>query len=264
MDIPRRYAGEIPDVQLLLLQEVDRDFVTWVQRSFAERGLKVDVMFLNPRFPRDLVIQRQIVEGVHGVSELDYRAQSIAKIPLQVFDRSAGRHNARFDQYQDLDPVIAAELVARAKSLSQFPPPAVYSGGMYAQGAYAPGPPAAPIYPTQQPPAHANTGLAGLNNLDNATLAKVLAVMQPGAQGAMPGQPMMPDAGVDVNAILGALGGNGTAPPPMPQHVPQHHQHAASYAQAPYGTMPPQHPSHAGDNAQHVQNIMAQLSRYRQ
>ncbi|KAK8035726.1 hypothetical protein PG991_001799 [Apiospora marii] len=264
LDIPRRYAGEVPDVQLLLLQEVDRDFVTWVQRSFAERGLKVDVMFLNPRFPRDLVIQRQIVEGVHGVSELDYRAQSIAKIPLQVFDRSAGRHNARFDQYQDLDPVIAAELVARAKSLSQVPSPAVYGGGMYAQGAYAPGPPAAHSYPTQQPPVHANTGLAGLNNLDNATLAKVLAVMQPGAQGTMPGQPMVPDAGIDVNSILGALGGNGAAPPPLPQHVPQHHQHAASYAPAPYSNMPPQHASHAGDNAHHVQNIMAQLSRYRQ
>ncbi|KAK7968870.1 hypothetical protein PG988_007943 [Apiospora saccharicola] len=262
LDIPRRYAGEVPDVQLLLLQEVDRDFVTWVQRSFAERGLKVDVMFLNPRFPRDLVIQRQIVEGVHGVSELDYRAQSIAKIPLQVFDRSAGRHNARFDQYQDLDPVIAAELVARAKSLSQIASPAVYGGGMYTQGGYAPGPPAAHSYSAQQPPAH--TGLAGLNNLDNATLAKVLAVMQPGAQGAMPGQPMMPDAGVDVNAILGALGGNGAAPPTMPQHAPQHHQHAASYAPPPYGNIPPQHPPHAGDNAQHVQNIMAQLSRYRQ
>ncbi|KAK7941404.1 uncharacterized protein PG986_013791, partial [Apiospora aurea] len=190
LDIPRRYAGDVPDVQLLLLQEVDRDFVTWVQRSFAERGLKVDVMFLNPR------------------------AQSIAKIPLQVFDRSAGRHNARFDQYQDLDPAIAAELVARAKSLPQVPLPAAYGGG---------------------PP-----------------------------QSAVPGQPMMPNAGVDVNSILGALGGNNAAPPAMPHHVPQS-QPPNSWAQAsaPYGSMPPQHPSHAGDNAQHVQNIMAQLSRYR-
>ncbi|KAK8050828.1 hypothetical protein PG994_012558 [Apiospora phragmitis] len=259
LDIPRRYAGDVPDVQLLLLQEVDRDFVTWVQRSFAERGLKVDVMFLNPRFPRDLVIQRQIVEGVHGVSDLDYRAQSIAKIPLQVFDRSAGRHNARFDQYQDLDPAIAAELVARAKSLSQIPSPAAYGGGgPYAPAAYAPGPPVAHTYPTPQPLAH--PGLAGL---DNATLQKVLAVMQPSTQSAMPGQPMMPNAGMDVNSILGALGGNGPAPPPMPQHVPQH-QHAASYAPAPYASIPPPHPSHAGENAQHVQNIMAQLSRYRQ
>ncbi|KAK8055011.1 RNA recognition domain-containing protein, partial [Apiospora rasikravindrae] len=237
LDIPRRYAGDVPDVQLLLLQEVDREFVTWVQRSFAERGLKVDVMFLNPRFPRDLVIQRQIVEGVHGVSELDFRAQSLAKIPLQVFDRSAGRHNARFDQYQDLDPAIAAELVARARSLSQIPSPAAYGGGPYASAAYAPGP--------RRP-------------------MKVLAAMQSTTQGTMPGQPMMPNAGVDVNSILGALGGNSAAPPAMPHHVPQH-QPPNSWAQAPapYGTVPPPHTSHAGDNAQHVQNIMAQLSRYR-
>ncbi|KAK8126874.1 Nucleotide-binding- alpha-beta plait [Apiospora kogelbergensis] len=236
LDIPRRYAGDVPDVQLLLLQEVDRDFVTWVQRSFVDRGLKVDVMFLNPRFPRDLVIQRQIVEGVHGVSELDYRAQSIAKIPLQVFDRSGGRHNARFDQYQDLDPAIAAELVARAKSLAQVPSPASY-GGPYAQAPYAPAP-HQPVhgYPGQQPLAH--PGLAGLGNLDNATLQKVLAAMQPTTQSAIPGQqPMMPSAGVDVNSILGALGGSGAAPPPMPQHAPQH-QHAASYPPVPYGNIP--------------------------
>ncbi|KAK8021691.1 hypothetical protein PG990_006829 [Apiospora arundinis] len=272
LDIPRRYAGDVPDVQLLLLQEVDRDFVAWVQRSFVERGLKVDVMFLNPRFPRDLVIQRQIVEGVHGVSELDYRAQSIAKIPLQVFDSTAGRHNARFDQYQDLDPAIAAAIVARTKSVSQVPSPAGYGGGPYAPAPYAPAPhQAVHSYSGQQQQALSHPGLAGLGNLDNATLQKVLAAMQPTTQSAMSGQqPMMPNAGVDVNSILGALGSNGAAPPPPPPHMPQHvpqHQHNASYApvQA-YGNIPPPHPSHAGggDNAQHVQNIMAQLSRYRQ
>ena len=107
LDIPRRYGASVPDVQFVLREEVSREFISWVERAFVAAGLRVEVMFLNPRFPRDAVIQRQVVEGVHAVAELDYRAQQLARIPLQVFDRSAGRNSVRFDQYQDLDPSIA-------------------------------------------------------------------------------------------------------------------------------------------------------------
>jgi hypothetical protein len=77
------------------------------------RGIKVEVMFLNPRFPLQAIIRRQILEGVHGVTKLDMRCQQSAKIPLQVFDRQGGANNVRFDEYQDLDPKIAAELILR-------------------------------------------------------------------------------------------------------------------------------------------------------
>ncbi|KAH8668865.1 hypothetical protein BX600DRAFT_510924 [Xylariales sp. PMI_506] len=251
LDIPRRYAGDVPDVQLLLLQEVNRDFVNWVQGSFIERGLKVDVMFLNPRFPRELVIQRQVVEGVHGVSELDFRAQSVAKIPLQVFDRSAGRHNARFDQYQDLDPKIAAELIARAKGQAQHQlAPSYPPAPQYPPTAYA------PHMQHQQPyggqPA-ANLNLGALQNLDNATLQRVLAAIQ--TQGALQGQQPVAMPGTDVNAVLSALGGGVPGMPPM-QSQPQGYPSGPAAPGA-----PPQ--GNASDQA-HVQNIMAQLSRYRQ
>ncbi|KAI0123607.1 RNA recognition domain-containing protein [Xylariales sp. AK1849] len=256
LDIPRRYANDVPDVQLLLLEEVNREFVNWIQGTFAERHMKVDVMFLNPRFPRELVIQRQVVEGVHGVSELDYRAQSLAKIPLQVFDRSAGRHNARFDQYQDLDPKIAAELVARAKSQAQLQSPAGYGNGQFPPVTYPPPhqqplPQHYPAQPQPQPPANVNLG--GLSNLDNATLQKVLAAMQQTPQGGLHGQPMGATHGVDVNAMLNAIG-TGGAPAPMLQQS------------AGYGTAPVAHGAPQGNPADqaHVQNIMAQLSRYRQ
>lgn len=249
----------MPDVQFLLLQDVNRDFVGWVQGAFVERGLKVDVMFLNPRFPRDLVIQRQVVEGVHGVIELDLRSQSVAKVPLQTFDRSAGRHNARFDQYQDLDPKIAAEIVARAKSQSQLQSPAGYSGGQYPSVSYPPQPHMPPHMPPQMPqmpPQHypgahsqapANLNLGGL---DNATLQRVLSAVQGGPQGGIPGQQQMGGApGVDVNAVLRALGASGGAAAP-------HQRQSVAYPPAPASGNP-------ADQA-HVQNIMAQLSRYRQ
>ncbi|KKY30952.1 putative rna-binding protein [Diaporthe ampelina] len=129
LDIPRRYGNDVPDVQILLMQDVHKDFVEWVQRAFLDARLRVTAMFLNPRFPRDAVIQRQVLEGVHAVVELDMRAQTTAKIPLQVFDRSLGS-SVSFDQYQDLDPPVAAQLVRRRKesfaSQPSYPPQASY------------------------------------------------------------------------------------------------------------------------------------------
>lgn len=205
-------------------------------------------MFLNPRFPRELVIQRQVVEGVHGVAELDFRSQSVAKIPLQTFDRSAGRHNARFDQYQDLDPKIAAEIVARAKSQSQLQSPSGYPSSQYPPPSYHPPSHMAPqpysVLPSQ-PPANLNLG-----GLDNATLQRVLSAVQGTPQGGIHGQPHMGAApGVDVNAVLSALGANGAVA------TPTHHQPTA---------YPPQSASGNPADQAHVQNIMAQLSRYRQ
>jgi nuclear polyadenylated RNA-binding protein 3 len=222
--------------------------VNWVQSAFIERGLKVDVMFLNPRLPRDLVIQRQVVEGVHGVSELDFRSQSIAKIPLQTFDRSTGRHNARFDQYQDLEPKIAAEIVTRARSQSQLQSPAGYGNGHYPLVNY----PAHSQMPPQhyasmpgQPPSNINLG-----GLDNATLQRVLSAVHGNPGAGIPNQPQMgPTPSVDVNAVLSALGAGGTAATPSQQQP-------ITYPPAPA-------PGNPSDQA-HVQNIMAQLSRYRQ
>lgn len=285
LDIPRR-RGVVPDVQLLLLEEVDRGFVDWVQRSFTDRGFKVDVMFLSARLPRELVIQRQIVEGVQAIVEIGRREQAMAKIQLQVFDLSGGRHNARFEQYADLDPHIATELVARAKSQAQMPPMPGHANGQYPTAHYPPSHhgsypghqptmyngqttpyPAQPPYLSQpqpyagqtqpyagqaQPQAQQPINLAGLGNLDNATLQRVLTAIQSAPQDP---HSMGSNTGADVNSLLGALGTNSNhaAAPPMPSH------HAG------YGPAPsPGAPANSGENAQHVQNIMAQLSRYRQ
>ncbi|KAM0324822.1 hypothetical protein ACHAQA_007788 [Verticillium albo-atrum] len=111
----------IPDVQFLLLQEVNPDFVDWASRAFVDRGLKIDVMFLHPNMPRDAVIQRQVVEGVHAVVDLDIRANTTGRFSVRVFDRSQGG-NTRFDEYQELEPHVAAELVVRARALTAAPP----------------------------------------------------------------------------------------------------------------------------------------------
>ncbi|OAA49634.1 Nucleotide-binding, alpha-beta plait [Metarhizium rileyi] len=281
LDIPRRYGVDVPDVQIILQPDVNRDFVNWIEGAFKVKGLKSQVMYLHPRFPKDQVIQRQAAEGVHGVVDLDLRAQNLGRVPVQVFDRSAGSNNVRFDQYVDLDPGTAAEVILRAKSSAA---PANYDQGYAGNGAYVnpygaqhqqPGfgrgqqPAAYPLQPQQQPPGSAADIAALVGQVDNATLQRLLSTIQgqaatPPAAGSYPHSAVSHTTHspqVDIQAILGSLGG--TAPQQLAP--PQ----ASPYG-PPYGGPQPNGGSNQGaggnngDAASQVQNIMAQLARYRQ
>lgn len=270
LELPRRYGSDIPDVQIILQPDVNRDFVTWVEHTFKTKGLKSEVMFLHPRIPKDAVIQRQAAEGVHAVVDLDLRAQNLGRIPVQAFDRSGGMSNVRFDQYVDLDPTTAAEVILRAKAsgatASYAQPYAAagfanpYGGQPQQQmGAFPGG--QQPNQYAQHAPANP-TDIAGLmGQVDNATLQRLLASIQTGPQGtAAQHGPNTAAAGpsqVDIQAILGSLGGNAAAQ----QQLPPQGAYGAAYGgqQAPNGGG-----AANGDAAVQVQNIMAQLARYRQ
>lgn len=271
----------MPDVQILLMQDVHKDFVEWVQRAFWGRGLIVNAMFLNPRFPRDAVIQRQVLEGVHAVVELDMRAQNTAKIPLQVFDRSVG-NNVRFDQYQDLDPEIASQLVLRAKgSVAQqpsYPPPATYApqpyGAPVPYGAYQQAP-----TPVQQPPAAAPdlTSLVGqlsqMGNVDNNTLQTILASLQPAPQPRIPthmahappvATPGVPNAGVDLNSLISNLAAASANSAPPAMGAPLIPNYPGPAYQTNTGGLRGPPAAGSSDPARDVQNIMDTLARIRQ
>ncbi|KAK3319900.1 hypothetical protein B0T19DRAFT_478933 [Cercophora scortea] len=290
LDIPRRYGAAVPDVQFLLRGEVSRDFVAWVQHAFHERGLKTDVMFLSPRFPREALVQRQVLEGVHAIIDLDLTAQAKNKIPVQIFKRSGGA-SAQFELYQDLDPATAAALVEREKS--QSVPQPIQSGPVYPTNNYAhPYPTGASNgYPYQYPqaspqappPAHLQSlgGMPDVANwvgqLDNTGLQSLLASLQT-SQGALPNHqgshPSMPAnyqppgapqaAQIDINALLGNLRNSAAAHTPMTGIT---YGSAQAYAQN--GTaIPGIHNAPIGmagyggpDTAQHVQTIIDQLKR---
>lgn len=261
---------------------MSRDFVNWVEAAFKAKGLKTEVMYLHPRFPKDQVVQRQAAEGVHAVVDLDIHAQNSGRIPAQVFDRSNGNNNVRFDQYVNLDPGTAAEVILRAKGLAAaavvnysqaYGVPGAFQNpyGANPQQPTYNGAPRSGAYPQQQPPpATSAADLASLvGQVDNATLQRLLSTMQ--GQGAAP-----PGAGVyghgnpathlpastpqvDIQAILGSLGGSTQQHAP-PAQVP----YGASYGglQANGGNAKPTGSN--GDATSQVQNIMAQLARYRQ
>lgn len=278
IDIPRRFGADVPDVQIILQPDVHKDFVSWVEAAFKAKGLKSAVMYLHPRIPKESVIQRQAAEGVHAVVDLDLRAQNLGKIPVQAYDRSGGAANVRFDQYVDLEPQTAAEVILRAKAsgaaAANYAQP--YSNGYNnpygGQPAQQPHPSAFPAghhpgqYPPQQAPANPVDVASLMGQLDPASLQRLLASVQANPQGGFPGALPQPGSNAaapvnqqfDIQAILGSLGGNAAAA----------QQHSATQPPPygiPYGAQPSNGaaPSNADTNSQ-VQNIMAQLARYRQ
>ncbi|RKF64360.1 putative RNA-binding protein C3H8.09c [Erysiphe neolycopersici] len=263
--IPRRDPRDVPDVQIILMEQLDRQFVSWVENELHSRGIKTEVMFLSPRVSIDAVIRRQILEGVHAVSRLSSASQNSSKIPLQVFDRQGGVNNVRFDEYENLEPKIAGELVLRAKqshTISQAQAPVYTQAPTHSNANFS-----NPTY--QSPVIPATSNIASLvGSLDNATLQKLLGSLGPPQQ-----QPNLavttsvaPTPPIDLAGLLGGLKNhstNQTYALPSQNEVYNNNGHAIR-------------PQFRGNNiqsslspaqsqpAQQVQNIMAQLARYRQ
>ncbi|KAI5284623.1 hypothetical protein KEM54_001188, partial [Ascosphaera aggregata] len=124
LPIPRRLPGQVPDVQIIVLDDVERDFLFLIEKTFRERSLKTDVIFLSPRIKLSTVRHRQIVEGVLAISMLSRRHQYSGKIPLEVFDRSNGMNDIRWNEYPELTLPTAADVVFHARSVqaaTKFP-----------------------------------------------------------------------------------------------------------------------------------------------
>ncbi|KAI9666257.1 MAG: hypothetical protein M1821_004192 [Bathelium mastoideum] len=236
LPFPRRDPRNVPDVQILILDNLDQGFVAWVEKAFRDRQIRVDSLHLHPRFSENAVVRRQMIEGVQAVIRLTRASQASGKIPLQVFDRSGGASNISWNEYQDLDPPVCAELVLRAKQTNPAPPtptqqqPSYYPGGASANTAFPPSisQPQYGLAPTPQqqqpaaiPPAAQNPAQQQPNlqniiaQLDPTGLQKLLAGMnqQPQQQQQSPQTPQMP-----------------------PHHHPQHHhqqQHQQQHQQPP-------------------------------
>lgn len=120
--------------------------MTWVEKAFTARSVRVDVLILSPRLSEEAVVRRQIMEGVLAVSKLTRTNQNSGKIGLTIFRRTQGTSDVNFEDYDNLDPNICVELVLREKQTQGN----VYANHQYG-GQQAPQPQAPYVYPPQQP-----------------------------------------------------------------------------------------------------------------
>lgn len=233
------------------MTQLDRNFVSWIEGELHARGLKSEVLFLSPRLPLDSIIRRQILEGVHAVSQLDMRSQNSSTISLQVFNRQGGANNVRFDEYQDLEPRIAAELVLRAKSQAAptYPPPQPQYASTQS---YQPLPAATPT------PDLANI----VGQMDNASLQKLLGSMTASQKQNPPA--VTANSAIDLASLLNGLKPQQSQQPQY-QTPPVADPYANTNFAALLGTATAQQSQPLPQqSAQQVQNIMAQLAKFRQ
>ncbi|KAF1956539.1 hypothetical protein CC80DRAFT_60013 [Byssothecium circinans] len=265
LPLPFRAPNEIPDVQVLVLNEgLSSHFIGWVEDTFRRAGLRIDVLIMSPRLDETAVVQRQIVEGVLAVVRLTTATLAKSKIDIQIFNRKGGANNVVFNNYVDLDPNTAAALVIAAKQEANQPvqPPL---SNPYTQGYVAPHP------PTFMPPAPGNaTNPPNLSNiitsLDPNSLSQLLGAMS----GNNAAQVQQPPAGLapDLARLLGQVSTTAVATPYSAPAMPL--QQFTNPYQNPFGgQQPPQPP--AGRNVGNPQQqpgqpdmneIMAQLARY--
>lgn len=74
----------------------NRPFVDYLEKAFRDRGLRTAVLYL-PQIPIQSLVKRQIIEGVQAIVRADRSTRNSGRIPIQVFDRTAGASNVRFD-----------------------------------------------------------------------------------------------------------------------------------------------------------------------
>ncbi|KAE8369478.1 hypothetical protein BDV27DRAFT_165343 [Aspergillus caelatus] len=277
LPVPRRAPRDVPEVQILVLEEVDRNFIFHVENAFRNRGLRVDVLVLGPRIPLNAAVQRQISEGVLAVVRLARPNQFSRKIPLQVFDRSGGADNVRFNEYPDVEPNIAAEIVFHAQSVQRGAPPTPFPPNpAFGVPPLAPPPmPQAPLPALSNPPNIANL----ITSLDGPTLQSLLGALQqrqsavPTAQQPFSTTASTPNAGADLASLLSAatrqpVPANPQQPLP-PQPFPIQAPNAPvvsdpnliSLLAKGLGGQQAQNQATVGP---HVQNIMNQLGKWKQ
>ncbi|KAK2846318.1 hypothetical protein FQN49_005842 [Arthroderma sp. PD_2] len=192
LPIPRRDPRNVPEVQVIVLENADNEFVYRVENAFRDRGLRCDVLILSPRIRLSAVVRRQVLEGVLAIVRISRANQYSGKIPLQIFDRTGGLGNVRFNggpiltpytllvsridfdlEYSELDLSVAAEIVVHARNsqkpsliqLQPQPQPQLLPVALPAQ-------PIQQLLPPQQSEQAAIANL--LSNLDSTTLHSLL------------------------------------------------------------------------------------------
>ncbi|KAF2738033.1 hypothetical protein EJ04DRAFT_574262 [Polyplosphaeria fusca] len=220
LPLPHRVPSQVPDVQVLVLDDnLPRNFIRWVEDTFHQQGLGIDILILSQRLSEAAVVRRQILEGVLAIVKLNTTALAKGKISLQVFDRSRGADNVSFNEYADLEPQIAAALVRQSKQ-SQAQPVQPPAPNMYGQ-AYGANPVAspyanpAPAYPPT-PTTNAAPNLSSmLSSLDPNGLSQLLgAITQNGQTSAA--QAVTPSITPDLARLLAAA----TTPTQQPSYPP--------------------------------------------
>ncbi|CAG8529114.1 8474_t:CDS:2 [Paraglomus occultum] len=197
--LPRRQGNEVPECQIIVLEEIERNFIWQVETAFREAAITVHILHLSrKKLPIPAVIRQMIVEGVHAVIFLERHHEITARVNMQIFDqsRAARDSNVKYDEYENIRIEEAVGLLLRARAMQRpgdiRPPDNLLLGQ----------PPMQPpqTMPLGPQPGGANPNPNLLGNVNFAALANLLGSLQQQQPGAT-GQPVQPVPMIPPNTI---------------------------------------------------------------
>nr|CAG8632441.1 2805_t:CDS:2 [Entrophospora candida] len=216
--LPRRQGNAVPECQIIVLEEVDRNYLWQAENAFREANISVHTLHLSRKLQIQAVVRQMIVEGVHAVVFLERALIMNGRVNMQIFEHQRSQDNVKYDEYNNIRIEDAVGLLSRARVSSV--PNNMLTGG---QQILPQTQKAAPII--EQPNA-LNINPISLNNVNFAALANLL-VVSPGTNlqhqpGFMSAQPQS----FDVQQILGNL---------APANAPNQQRYTQVF---PHNTMP--------------------------
>ncbi|GES84701.1 RNA recognition motif containing protein [Rhizophagus clarus] len=197
--LPRRQGNDVPECQIIVLEEVERNFLWQVEKAFREASSTVHILHLSRKLHPQSVIRQMVIEGVHAVVFIEKHLALNGRVNMQIFDQTRSRDNVKYDEYNNIKVEEAVGFLLRAR-VSQRPIEIRTDNNLFGQQNVQQVPQLPSI--TGQP-VSTNINPISLNNVNFAALANLLGSLQQQQQSApasVPTQgiqqiPMIPQAG---------------------------------------------------------------------
>lgn len=94
---PRRYGNNVPELQLVVLGEVDRVFISDVETHFDRERVHMDLIRLSERAPLHEFVNMWKQEGVIAVMFLERRRQREGQLAAQIYTLSGSVNGIRYN-----------------------------------------------------------------------------------------------------------------------------------------------------------------------
>ncbi|CAG8560668.1 8900_t:CDS:2 [Funneliformis mosseae] len=118
--LPRRQGNDVPECQIIVLEEVERNFLWQVENAFSEASITVHILHLSRKLHPQSVIRQMVIEGVHAVVFIERHLALNGRVNMQIFDQSRSRDNVKYDEYNNIKVEEAVGFLLRTR-ISQRP-----------------------------------------------------------------------------------------------------------------------------------------------
>ncbi|KAJ3135431.1 hypothetical protein HDU90_003832 [Geranomyces variabilis] len=115
-----RTGSAVPECQIIVLSDMDRNYIGQVEAIIRNAGIKADVINLNAGMSVHEIVYQMMAEGCRGVLFLERKHAVSKTCSLQIFQ--AGNTVA---EYENVNPEIAALLLIRDRSVRPVVQPAL-------------------------------------------------------------------------------------------------------------------------------------------